>query len=105
MEAAQLSDPVVRTVVTAMNNKDSDSFFSAFAPEAELTDDGTAHEFTTWAEREIFRGEGTLDVQSEGEGGLYLTGAFTSAQWGTFSTFWQFTVADGQVTRLDVGAL
>jgi hypothetical protein len=104
MKAKKLSDPVVRAVVAAMRDGDRNTFFAAFAPSAVLTDDGNPQPLEEWADREIFRAHGRLEVHKQDRGGLELVGPFRSDQW-DMETIWRFDVADGRVRRLDVAAL
>lgn len=104
MQYEDLTNPVVRTVVTAMHEGDREAFLAAFAPDVQLTDDGNAQPFAEWAEREIFQAHGRLDPDDEEEEGLHLAGPFHSDRWGTFLTSWKFEVHGGKVTRLAVAA-
>ncbi|MGY0233723.1 nuclear transport factor 2 family protein [Longispora urticae] len=104
MDLDRLTDPVVRGVVEAMVEGDRDAFLAAFAPGAELTDDGQPQSLAAWADREIFRFHGRLHVDREEGGGRHLTGTFHSDQW-DMPTFWHFQLTDGRISRLDVGAL
>jgi hypothetical protein len=104
MKAEELANPVVRAVVTAMHDGDRKAFFAAFAPSAVLTDDGHPQPLAEWADREIFRAHGRLDVEKQDSDGLELVGPFNSDQWDML-TVWRFDVADGRVRRLDVAAL
>lgn len=104
MKAEQLANPVVRAVVAAMRDGNRKAFFAAFAPSAVLTDDGHPQPLAEWADREIFRARGRLDVEQENRDGLELVGPFHSDQW-DMATVWRFDIADGRVRRLDVAAL
>jgi hypothetical protein len=42
MKTEELTNPVVRAMVTAMHDGDRKAFFAVFAPSAKLTDDGNA---------------------------------------------------------------
>ncbi len=100
--------PVVQQVIDAINTRDRERFFGAFTKPTNVvvTDDGRAQDFQTWAEREVFGAQNKLEVDTSDEAGLRVEGIYTSAQWGAFRTFWQFTLDEnGTVTRLDVGAL
>jgi hypothetical protein len=69
-----------------------------------LTDDGHPQPLAAWADRELFRGHGSLRVQRQERGGLHLTGRFHSDQW-DMDTVLRFTVSDDLVQRLDVAAI
>jgi hypothetical protein len=104
MEDEELTNPVVRGVIEAMNTGDQAAFFAAFADDVQLTDDGEARPFAEWAHREIFDNHAQLEVTDEEEEGMHLAGPFHSDQWGTFLTVWKFQLHDEKVTRLDVAA-
>lgn len=103
MKAEDLRNQVVRAVLTAMRDGDRKAFFAAFAPSAQLTDDGDPQPLAEWADREIFQAHGRLDVEREGHDGLELVGGFHSDQW-DMATVWRFDVIGGRVRRLDVAA-
>jgi hypothetical protein len=104
MKTEELTNPVVRAMVTAMHNGDRKAFFAVFAPSAQLTDDGNPEPFAEWVDREIFRAHGRLYVESEDRDGLELTGRFESDQWDML-TVWRFEVINERIQRLDVAAV
>jgi hypothetical protein len=65
MKAEELTNSAVRAVVTAMRDGNRKAFFAVFAPSAVLTDDGHPQSLADWADREIFRAHGRLDVEKE----------------------------------------
>ncbi|MEV4437835.1 nuclear transport factor 2 family protein [Streptomyces sp. NPDC049577] len=103
MSPEELTDPAVRTVVTALCEGDRDAFYGAFAPGALLTDDGAEQDLHVWSEREIFNAHGRVEVREEREDGHYLLARFRSDQWNFPDTFWHFRIDGGKVTRMDVG--
>lgn len=103
-DAEDLTNPLVRAVIVALRDGDRKGFFAAFAPSAKLTDDGHLEPFKDWADRELFRGHGRLEVEREGQAGIELFGRFHSNQW-EMVTVWRFRVVDGRIHRLDVAAL
>ncbi|MDQ3966812.1 MAG: nuclear transport factor 2 family protein [Thermoproteota archaeon] len=104
MKAEELTNPIVRTVVTAMRDSDRKTFFAAFSPSAKLTDDGNPVPLAEWVDREIFRAHGRLYVESEDRDGLELTGRFESDQWDML-TVWRFEIVNERIQRLDVAAV
>jgi hypothetical protein len=104
MKAEELTNPVVRAMVTAMNSGDRKAFFALFAPSAQLTDDGNPEPLAEWVDREIFRAHGSLYVEAEDRDGLELTGRFKSDQWDML-TVWRFEVINEWIQRLDVAAV
>jgi hypothetical protein len=104
MKVEELTNSVVRAVVTAMRDGDRRAFFASFKPSVILTDDGNQQPFADWANREIFRAHGRLDLKQQNRNVLELVGPFHSDQW-DMETVWRFEIADGRVRRLDVAAL
>jgi hypothetical protein len=104
MKTEELTNPVVRAMVTAMYNGDSKAFFAAFASSAKLTDDGNPEPLAEWVDREIFHAHGRLYVESEDRDGLELTGRFESDQWDML-TVWRFEIVNERIQRLDVAAV
>ena len=104
MKTEELTNPVVRAMVTTMNDGDRKAFFSVIAPSAELTDDGNPEPLTEWVDREIFHAHGSLYVESEDRDGLELTGRFESDQWDML-TVWRFEIVNERIQRLDVAAV
>jgi hypothetical protein len=100
----ELTNPVVRAMVSAMHDGDRKAFFALFAPSAQLTDDGNPQPLAEWADREIFHAHGHLDVESEDRDGLELTGRFESDQWDML-TVWRFEIVNERIQRLDVAAV
>ena len=107
MNIDELSHPVVRAALTAINANDRKTWFSLFAPNATLTDDGNRRTVAEWSDAELFgKGNGRISrVDSEEAGGLTVNAVFHSAVWGEFMTFWKFEVQGDQITRLDVGQI
>ncbi len=104
MEAEEMTNPVVRAVMSAVRDADRRAFFQAFAPSAKLTDDGDLQPLVEWADREISRAHGRFDVEPESRDGFELAGAFHSDPW-DLKTVWRFDIIDGRVRRLDVAAV
>src|SRR5712692_973302 len=104
MRADELTNPVVRAVILAIQDGDRTSFFAQFAGSAKLTDDGHPEALAEWEDREIFRAHGRLVVEREARYGVELVGRFHSDQW-DMGTAWRFEIVDGRVRRLDVAAL
>jgi hypothetical protein len=99
MKVEELTNSVVRAVVTAMRDGDRKSFFASFEQSVILTDDGHQQPFADWADREIFLAHGRLDVKQQNRNGLELVGPFHSDQW-DMETVWRFEIADGHVRPL-----
>jgi hypothetical protein len=99
----QLSDPAVRTLVTAVNAGDRDAFFAALAPGATMSDDGTERDLEEWVDREIFSSAGHMEIESEDEDGSHLMVTYSNATWGAMNTEWRFEVESGKVSRFETG--
>jgi hypothetical protein len=76
MKTEELTNPVVRAMVTAMHNGDRKAFFALFASSAKLTDDGNPEPLAEWVDGEIFRAHGRLYVEWVDPDGLALKGRF-----------------------------
>ncbi|MFJ6620450.1 nuclear transport factor 2 family protein [Kitasatospora sp. NPDC091335] len=101
--AANLSDPVVRAVVTAINAGDRAAFVGLLTEDATMSDDGSDRNLPDWIDREIFTAHGRMNVQTESDGGRALVATFTNDTWGEMRTAWRFTVDAGKVTRFETG--
>ncbi|TDD98880.1 nuclear transport factor 2 family protein [Jiangella asiatica] len=103
ISTADLTDPTVRSLVTAINDGDRAAFLRLLTPDATLTDDGTQRNLEEWIDREIFTANGHMDVDTQSADGLALTARFRNDTWGEMRTTWAFTVADGKIGRLETG--
>lgn len=99
----QLSDPTVRTVVSAINAGDRDAFLEAFTLDATMSDDGSDRDLRQWIDREIFTSGGHMDVESQSGDGRSLVARYRNDTWGEMLTTWSFTVTGGKVSRLETG--
>ncbi|MET9417836.1 nuclear transport factor 2 family protein [Streptomyces klenkii] len=99
----QLSDPAVRTLVSALNAGDRTAFHESLAPGATMSDDGTDRDLTQWADREVFTVNGHMEVESESDDGRALVARYRNDTWGEMRTKWYFTVDGGKVTRFETG--
>lgn len=101
--ADQLSDPVVRDFVTAVNAGDRAAFDALLAPGATMSDDGSDRDLGQWVNKEIFSDGGHMDVESEGGDGRELLVNYRNNTWGSMRTAWRFLVEDGRVKRFETG--
>ncbi len=101
--ASELSDPTVRSVVTAINAGDRQAFLGAFVDEPTMSDDGTERDFLNWIDREIFSSGGRMEVESQSDDGRRLIARYRNDTYGEMRTSWGFVVADGKVTRMECG--
>lgn len=105
MNVENLTNPLVKAAIEAMNAMDHQGWFKLFASGATLTDDGDQHDFTEWSDSELFgKDRGYLmSIDRVEDNGLTIYGKFHSDQWGEFETFMKFTVQGDKIVRLDVG--
>jgi len=107
MNKEELSNPIVKTAVTALHAGDRKAWLALFAPNAVLTDDANPRNYIEWSDSELFgKGNGRIiDIESETANGLTINTRFHSNVWGEFKTFWTFEIQGDKITRLDVGQL
>ncbi|GAA5050255.1 nuclear transport factor 2 family protein [Nocardia callitridis] len=96
-------DPVVQEFVEALNANDQDRFKAVLTDDATMSDDGVERNLTQWTDKEIFGGNGHLEVESAAAGGTELVADYTNSRWGSMRTTWRFTVRDGKVSRFETG--
>ncbi|WP_441248790.1 nuclear transport factor 2 family protein [Kitasatospora sp. McL0602] len=99
----RLSDPTVRSLVTAINANDRAAFLALLAPDATMSDDGTERDLEQWIDREIFSSHGHLEVRSEADAGRTLVADYRNDTWGEMRTRWRFTVAGNKITHFATG--
>jgi len=103
IDVEQLSDPVVRTSVTAINAGDRAAFFATLASGATMADDGTERDLEEWVDREIFSANGHMEVESEGDEGRSLVVQYSNSTWGAMRTTWSFAVDGDRISRFETG--
>jgi hypothetical protein len=99
----ELSDPIVRELVAAINAGDRERFFAVLAPDATMSDDGTERDLDQWVDREIFSAEGRMEVESEAAGGRELIARYTNSTYGEMRTRWRFEVEGEKISRFETG--
>ena len=104
MTPQESSNPLVRRLVTAINDGDRDAFLATLTPNATLTDDGNPRSLTDWIDREVFSVHGHISVECEQEeDGLHLLARYRNDTWGEMSTYWRFQVTGDKISRIDTG--
>ncbi len=103
IEVEQLSDPVVRAFVAAVNAGDREAFFALLTPTATMSDDGTERDLEDWVSREIFSSDGRMEVESESDDGRSLLVTYTNSTYGTMRTAWRFIGAGDKLSRFETG--
>ncbi|MFD8209030.1 nuclear transport factor 2 family protein [Streptomyces sp. NPDC059695] len=99
----QLSDPVVRAFVTALNAHDEPGLLDVLTPGVTMSDDGSDRDVRQWLDREVFASRGHMDVVSEADDGRALVADYRNDTWGAMRTKWAFTVEGGKVSRFETG--
>jgi hypothetical protein len=100
---AEVTDPVVRRLIDAINAGDRDAFFDVLTPDATMSDDGHDRDLAQWVDKEIFTVNGHMDVESATDGGRSLIANYRNDTWGAMRTQWQFTVDGDRISRFDTG--
>ena len=100
---AEVSDPVVRRLLEAINAGDRAAFFDVLTPDATMSDDGSDRDLAQWVDREIFTVNGHMDVESATDGGRSLIASYRNDTWGAMRTQWRFTVDGDRISRFDTG--
>jgi hypothetical protein len=103
MKVEDLTIPVVRDLVTAINAGDRQGFLDQLTPGASLSDDGRDRVLADWIGKEIFTVNGKMTVDHEERGGLRLLAHFRNDTWGDMSTFWQFELSGDKIRRIETG--
>jgi hypothetical protein len=99
----ELSNPVVRRFVAAVNAGDRLAFFDLLTPSATMSDDGSERDLAQWAEREIFSSNGRMEVASESDDGLSLIANYSNSTWGAMRTRWRFKLSGERIARFETG--
>jgi hypothetical protein len=103
MTIQNLKNETIKSLLTAMNSSDKETYLKLFSKNAIMTDDGNKREVSEWAESEIFgRGKGHLtSIDKELNEGLTIYGVFHSNQWGNIKAIFNFEVNENLITRFD----
>lgn len=103
MDKLGLAHPKVREAIAAFQEARGADWAAAFAPGAELFDDGSPRDFAHFS-REALGHERFTAIETVEDGGLGVIGRFHSDQWGDFRTYFRFRLgADGRFDRLEIG--
>ncbi len=99
----ELSDPIVRSVATAINAGDREAFLASFTSDPTMSDDGSERDFHDWIGREIFDSNGHMEVESQSDDGRSLIARYRNDTYGEMRTSWTFVVEGDRVRRLETG--
>ncbi|WTW92344.1 nuclear transport factor 2 family protein [Streptomycetaceae bacterium NBC_01309] len=98
-----LSDPVVRSFVEAVNTHNREAFADVLTTNATMADDGTERDLAEWTDREIFTTRGHIDVVEESDEGRAFVADYRNDTWGSMRTSWRFTVQGDKISRFETG--
>lgn len=103
MDTNKLTNETVKRAIEALQSGNKDAWFSLFANEVAMTDDGNPKNFRSFFDnalgKEYFN---TIDrVENDG---LDIYGNFSAGQWGSFDVFFKFHLdQEGKIDRIDIG--
>ena len=99
-------NPVVISAIKALNGRDKSAWFELFSQKPEFSDDGIPRDLVKWCEEELFGSARAyvISIDKAEHGGLTFYAKYHSDKWGDFKTFWRFTLEQGKISKLDVGA-
>jgi hypothetical protein len=103
IDVDQLSDPVVRAFVAAVNAGDREAFFALLTASATMSDDGSDRNLKEWVDREIFSADGRMEIESESDDGRSLVATYTNSTYGAMRTTWRFILDGDKVGRFETG--
>jgi hypothetical protein len=103
VEPNELTDPVVRRFIAAVNAGDRDGFFALLTDDAAMSDDGSDRDLTEWVDREIFSADGRMEVESQSDDGRSLIINYTNSTYGWMRPHWEFVIEGDKVARFETG--
>ena len=100
-----IENPIVKSAIEAMNDRNKKQWYELFSDSPIFTDDGIAHDFSDWCERELFGSSLAYlaSIDKVENSGLTIYGRFHSDQWGDFKTFLRFHIENGKIIKMAVG--
>jgi len=103
MNTDQLTNPIIKKAIEALQTGDKKTWFDLFTADAELFDDGNKMNFKSFFDKALGHERFTAIDKVENNG-LDLYGRFHSDQWGDFKTYFRFIInPEGRISRLDIG--
>ncbi|HTT38908.1 MAG TPA: hypothetical protein VMH32_14705 [Burkholderiales bacterium] len=98
-----LTNSTVKAAIEALQSGDRHAWSALLEPDAELYDDGEPRSLAAFT-RDAIGHERSTSIDRVRNQGLHLGGAFHSARWGDFRTYFRFRLsASGKIRRLDIG--
>ncbi|HVY08124.1 MAG TPA: hypothetical protein VHB46_19270 [Burkholderiales bacterium] len=93
----------MKAAIEALQAGDRNTWSALFEPDAKLYDDGLPRSLEKYT-MDALGHERFTSIDTVETGGLDLTGAFHSDQWGDFRTYLRFKLSSsGKIARLDIG--
>ena len=103
MNTDNLTNPVVKNAIDALQSADKNKWFDLFIAGAELYDDGNKQNFKAFFAKALGH-ERFTKIDKVENNGLHIYGEFHSDQWGDFKTYFKFQLNKaGKIVRLDIG--
>jgi len=103
VDLKKLTNRKVKAAIEALQNGDHKLWFSLFADEVVLYDDGNQMQFNNFFKKALGH-ERFTSIDKVGNNGLDVYGHFHSDQWGDFKTFFKFQLnKEGKINRLEIG--
>lgn len=106
MNTEKLTNPTVKQAIEALEAQNKEAWFSLFTAEVNFTDDGNKRDFKAFFDNAINHKEKFLSFDKVENDGKDIYGKFFAGQWGTFDTYFKFTVnAEGKISALAIGQM
>lgn len=101
---ASITNPTAKAAIEALNAQDRKAWDALFAPDATFADDGNEGSLSNFTNGAFGKGrERFTRIDKVEHDGLHVYGQLHSDSWGDFKVYFKFHVADGYITRLEVG--
>ena len=98
-----LGHETVKAAIEALQDGDRARWSAQFEHGAELFDDGSARSLAKFTQDALGHQRFT-SIDQVADGGLEVTGAFHSDEWGDFRTYFRFHLSPSEkLRRLDIG--
>ena len=103
MNTDNLTNPIVKKAIDALQSADKNQWFDLFIAGAELYDDGNKQNLKAFFAKALGH-ERFTKIDKVENNGQDIYGEFHSDQWGDFKTYFKFHLnKDGKIVRLDIG--
>ena len=103
MDESNLTNPVVRAAIDALQKGNTQAWAALFEADAVLYDDGRPRSLAQFTQDALGH-ERFISIESVGNHGLDVVGHFHSDKWGNFRTYFRFQLGTGgKIQRLDIG--